>query len=126
MLAKDVKYYAETAIRLDPANFRAYHILGRWNYEVSNLSFAEKSLARIFYGKLPSASLQEAIRDFEKSRALNPGFILNYLELARSYHRMDEDKKAIDNLRIVLTLPNLMYDDARAKLQARQLITEWQ
>ena len=126
MLAKDVKYYAEKAIRLDPNNFRAYHILGRWNYEVSNLNIAEKSFARIFYGKLPSASLDDAIADFEKSRAINPAFILNYLELARSYHRMDEDKKAIAYLRILLTLPNLMYDDTRAKVIARQMLTDWQ
>src|SRR5712675_777714 len=59
MLAKDVKYYAENAIRMDPNNFRAYHILGRWYYDVSNLNLAEKSFARIFYGKLPSASLDE-------------------------------------------------------------------
>ena len=126
MLAKDVKYYAEKAIRLDPNNFRAYHILGRWNYEVSNLNIAEKSFARIFYGKLPSASLDDAIAAFEKSRAINPAFILNYLELARSYHRMDEDKKAIAYLRILLTLPNLMYDDTRAKVIARQMLTDWQ
>jgi len=126
MLARDVKYYAENAIRLDPNNFRAYHILGKWNYEVSDLNMAEKSLARIFYGKLPSASLDDAIKDFEKSRTLNPGFILNYLELARSYHRMDDDKKAIVNLHILLGLPNLMYDDARAKVIARKLLNEWQ
>jgi hypothetical protein len=126
MLARDVKYYAENAIRLDPNNFRAYHILGRWYYDVSNLNLAEKSFARIFYGKLPSASLDEAIFNFEKSRALNPAFILNYYELARSYHRMDEDKKAVAYLRILLGLPNLIYDDTRVKVIARQLLTEWQ
>lgn len=126
ILAKEVKRYAETAIRLDPNNFRAYHIMGRWNYDVSDLNLAEKSFARIFYGKLPSASLEEAIADFEKSRSLNPGFILNYYELARSYHRMDDDKKAVANLRIMLALPNMMYDDARVKGIARQLLTEWQ
>ncbi len=126
MLAKEVKYYADKAVRLDPNNFRAYHILGRWNYEVSNLNFAEKSFARLFYGSLPAASLEEAIRDFERSRFLNPGFILNYLELARSYHRMDENKKAIANLHTLLALPNLIYDDTRAKVIARQMLTDWQ
>jgi tetratricopeptide (TPR) repeat protein len=126
LLAKDVKGYAETAIRLDPTNFRAYHILGRWNYDVSNLNLAEKSFARMFYGKLPDASLDEAIIDFEKSRSLYPGFILNYYELARSYHRMGDDKKAIAYLRIVLGLPNLIYDDIRVKVKARQFLTEWQ
>jgi tetratricopeptide (TPR) repeat protein len=126
ILAKDVKHYAENAIRLDPSNFRAYHILGRWQYDVSDLNLAERSFARVFYGKLPDASLNEAIADFEKSRSLNPAFILNYYELARSYHRMGEDKKAIANLRIVLTLPDLIYDDTRIKVIARQLLTEWQ
>ncbi len=126
MLAKDVKHYAENAVRLDPDNFRAYHILGRWNYEVSDLNIAEKSFARVFYGKIPSGTLEEAIVDFEKSRSINPAFILNYLELARSYHRTGEDKKAIANLHILLGLPNQMYDDTRAKVIARQLLTEWQ
>ena len=64
ILARDVKFYAEKAIRLDPTNFRAYHILGRWNYDVSDLNLAEKSFARIFYGKLPDASLDDAIVRF--------------------------------------------------------------
>ena len=126
MMARDVKRYAENAIRLDPNNFRAYHILGRWKYDVSNLNLAEKSFARVFYGKLPSATLEEAIADFNKSRTLYPGFILNYYELARSYHRMGEDKKAVANLNILLGLPNVMYDDTRVKVIARQLLTEWQ
>jgi hypothetical protein len=126
VLARDVRNYCQIAIRLDPNNFRAYHILGRWNYEVSNLNFAEKSFARILYGKLPSASLDDAIFDFEKSRMLNPAFLLNYLELAKSYHRKDDDQKAVANLHILLSLPNSMYDDSRAKVIARQLLTEWQ
>jgi hypothetical protein len=93
---------------------------------VSDLNIAEKSFARLFYGKLPSASLEDAILDFEKSRSINPGFILNYLELARAYHRMNDDKKAIANLRILLSLPNLTYDDSRAKVIARQMLNDWQ
>jgi tetratricopeptide (TPR) repeat protein len=87
---------------------------------------AERSFARMFYGRLPDASLEEAIADFEKSRSLNPGFILNYYELARSYHRMGQDKKAIAYLRILLGMPDLIYDDIRVKVIARQLLTEWQ
>ena len=126
MLARDVKSYAENAIRLDPNNFRAYHILGRWNYEVSNLNMAEKSFARLFYGKLPSATLDDAIVDFEKSRSLVSRIHSQLFELARSYHRMGEDKKAIANLHILLGLPNVMYDDTRVKVIARKLLTEWQ
>ena len=126
MLASEVKNYCEQAIRLDPANFRAWHILGRWNYEVSNLSMAEKSFARIFYGKIPSATIDDAISDFERSRSLNPSLILNYFELAKSYHRKGDAKNALANLHILLGMPNTMYDDARLKVLARQLLSEWQ
>lgn len=126
ILARDVKFYVDKAIRLDPTNFRAYHILGRWNYDVSDLNVAERSFARMFYGKLPDASLDDAIGDFEKSRSLYPAFILNYYELARSYHRMGEDKKAIAYLRTLLTMKEVIYDDTRVKVIARQLLTEWQ
>jgi tetratricopeptide (TPR) repeat protein len=125
-LAKDVKGYAETAIKLDKDNFRAWHILGRWNYEVSNLNIAEKSFARVFYGRIPSATLDDAIFDFEKSRLLNPSFLLNYLELAKCYHRKGDDEKAIATLRTLLSMPNSMYDDIRAKTIARKLLMEWQ
>jgi tetratricopeptide (TPR) repeat protein len=125
-LAKDVKGYAETAIRLDKDNFRAWHILGRWNYEVSNLNIAEKSFARLFYGKIPSATLEDAVFDFEKSRLLNPAFLLNYLELAKCYQRKGDDKKAIATLQTLLSMPNSMYDDIRAKTIARKLLSEWQ
>jgi tetratricopeptide (TPR) repeat protein len=126
ILARDVKRYADLAIRLDPTNFRAYHILGRWNYDISDLNVAERSIARVFYGKIPDGSLNEAILCFEKSRSLFPGFILNYYELARSYHRIGQDKKAVAYLRVLLGMPDLIYDDTRIKVIARKLLTEWQ
>jgi tetratricopeptide (TPR) repeat protein len=125
VLARDIKRYAELSIRLDPTNFKPYHVLGKWNYEVSNLNVAERSLARIIYGGLPPASLKQSIYYFEKSRSLNPAFLLNYLELARAYHRNGEDEKALGQLRLLLTLPNMIYDDTRVKATARELQTEW-
>ena len=59
--ARDIKRYAENAIKYDPRNYKAWHILGRWNYEVSNLNPVERFFARWFYGALPEASLDEAI-----------------------------------------------------------------
>ena len=84
---KDIRYYADLSIREDPNNFKSYHVLGKWNYEVSNLSLTERSMAKWIFGGLPKASLQDAITDFERSLALNPSFLLNYLELARAYSR---------------------------------------
>lgn len=122
--ANDIKRYAENAIRYDPSNFKAYHILGRWHYEVSRLNFLERMFARWFYGSLPEASLADAIRNYEKSMALRPDFMLNYLELAKAMHRDGQDVRAISLLRQMDTLRDEMYDDRQVREEGRKLLTE--
>jgi tetratricopeptide (TPR) repeat protein len=120
--AKDIKRYAEQAIRYDPGNYKAYHILGRWEYEVSDLNIVERTLARWFFGALPEASLDESIRDYEKSMALRPDFLLNYYELARAYRREGEKDKAVALLRRMAGLPDGMYDDRTVRAQEQALL----
>ena len=124
-IAKEVKHHADIALKLNPNNFKAWHIVGKWNYEVSNLSFLERTGAKLFYGGIPSATLQSAIAAYEKARALNSGFLLNHLELAKAYKRNDEDKKAIACLKQILLLPVKTEDDPRIKKDAVRLLKEW-
>jgi tetratricopeptide (TPR) repeat protein len=120
--ANDIKRYAENAIRYDPSNFKAYHILGRWHYEVSRLNFLERTFARWFYGSLPEASLADAIKNYEKSMALRPDFMLNYLELAKALHRDGHDERAIGLLRHMEKLSDEMYDDRQVRQEGRKLL----
>ncbi|MBS1660878.1 MAG: hypothetical protein JST68_07480 [Bacteroidetes bacterium] len=122
--AKEIKRYAENAIRYDPSSYKGYHILGRWKFEISNLSFIERTFARWFFGALPEASLDEAIADYEKSRTLKPDFMLNYYELARSYHREGKDDKAVQLLRQMDGLKDGMYDDREVRREGQQLLKE--
>ena len=121
-LVKDIKAYADKSVREDPANFKPYHVLGKWNYEVSNLNVAERSIARMFFGGLPAASLSDCIYNFEKSLSLKPDFLLNYLELARAYQRNNEKTRAIAILHSMLRLPNAMLDDTRVKREGNALL----
>jgi len=122
--ANEIRRYAEQAIRDDPANYKAYHILGRWHYEVSNLSFIERTLARWFFGSLPESSLSDCISNLEKSRALRPDFMLNYFELARAYHREGENRRAIALLTEMLKLPDGMLDDRTVRAQGEKLMEQ--
>jgi tetratricopeptide (TPR) repeat protein len=122
---KDIKAYAERSIQLDANNFKAYHVLGKWHYEVSELNAAAKWLVKVTYGALPKASLDEALRYYEKSRQLKPGFVLNYLEMAKVYHSKDDDKKAITTLETMLKLSNTTSNDETAKKEGRELIKDW-
>jgi len=120
-----IKHYADRAIRFDPGNYKAYIILGRWNYEVSKLNFVERAFARWFYGDLPPASLAEAIRNYERSLALRPDFMLNYFELAKALHRDGRDAQAIAMLRKMDGLHDEMYDDRTVRVEGKKFIEEW-
>ena len=123
--ASAIKQYAENAIRINPGNFKGWHILGRWNYEVSGLNTLEKTLARWFYGAIPEASLKTAIADYEKSLSLKPDFLLNYLELARACHRDGQNARAIRLLQDMDRVPDKMLDDARVRAEGKKLLKEW-
>lgn len=120
----EIKRYAENTLKYDPNNFKAYHVLGKWHYEVSDLNSFERTMARLLFGGLPAASLKDAIRYYEKSRSLEPSFAINYLELAKAYHRNDEDKKAIELLVKLQTIPNRIEDDVKIKKEAKELLEE--
>lgn len=119
---KDIKTYAEKAIQLDPRHYKAYHVLGRWHFEVSNLNAVERWLLKMAYGSLPKSSLESSLRCYEKSRQLNPGFLLNYLELAKAYDRKDEDQKAIELLNTMLRLPPTSSNDATIKAEGKKML----
>ena len=120
-----IKHYVDRAIRSDPANYKAYIILGRWNYEISKLNFVERAFARWFYGDLPSATLTDAIRNYEKGLALRPDFMLNYYELAKALHRDGQDARAIVLLRKMDGLHDEMYDDRIVRVEGKKFIEEW-
>lgn len=122
---KGIKNYADRCVQLDPNNFKGYHILGRWHYEVSDLSSVEKWLVKVAYGSLPPASLQQAIGFYEKSQQLNPGLLINYLELAKCYHRKDDDARSVEMLTYLLKLPNKTIDDPTVKAEATKLLKKW-
>jgi tetratricopeptide (TPR) repeat protein len=124
--AKEVKRLLDVAIKTNPNNWLAWHILGRWNYEISNVSSIERAAARVFYSGLPEGSLQNSIMYLEKAKSLSPRFALNTFELAKAYHRNDEDVKAISLLKSLQSLPIGTEDDPMIKAQALKLIQSWE
>jgi tetratricopeptide (TPR) repeat protein len=125
-MVKDIRNHAERAIAINPSNFKAWHILGKWHYEVSNLSFIEETAVKLFYGGLPDASFTKSIQAYEKARVLHAQFALNYLELAKAYNKKDNKPKAIEMLRLLLKLPIQTEDDPRIHREAKDLLNRWE
>jgi tetratricopeptide (TPR) repeat protein len=125
--AKEIKKYVDAALKSNPNNFKALHVLGRWHYEVSDLNMMEKAAVKILYGGLPSASIKSAITALEKVQFLSGGgFVLNYLELAKAYYRNDDNKKAINTLKVMASLPNKTEDDMSIKEEGKKLLKRWE
>jgi tetratricopeptide (TPR) repeat protein len=123
---REIKTNADKAVQLNPNHGRAWHVIGKWNYEVYNLSGLEKAALKVFYGGLPPASLKNAISAYEKAKKLEPNFALNNLELAKAYHKNDEDDKAIALLKQLPAFPNKTLDDITIKEEGKKLLEKWQ
>ena len=121
---KELKSYGDKAVTMNPKNFKAWHVLGRWNYELGNLNFIERTAAKLLYGSIPEGSLKKAIVAFEKSNSISNGFILNYFELAKAYNKNDEKDKAIYTINKMLLIPNHTEDDPAIKEDARRLLQD--
>jgi tetratricopeptide (TPR) repeat protein len=80
-----VKDYAERALALDPNYDWAYHVLGRWNYEVASLDATERFFAGLVYGGLPPASTAEAVRLLRRAVVLAPRIPAHHVELGFAY-----------------------------------------
>jgi Tfp pilus assembly protein PilF len=120
--SRAIKQEAEKAIEVDPKFDLAYHMLGRWNFEVSNMNFFVKSLVRIAYGGLPTASKKMAIDNFKKAVELMPNRIVNHLQLARMYHVTDQENLVSDELKKCVDLTPVDMDDKNSQDIAKKLL----
>jgi tetratricopeptide (TPR) repeat protein len=123
---KDIKKHADQALKINPNNFKAWHILGKWHYEVSDLNFIESAAVKLFFGGLPESSFSMAINAYEKAKKIAPEFCLKYLELAKAYYKNDQKSLAISQLKKVIQLPSSTADDIIIKKEAGTLIKNWQ
>jgi tetratricopeptide (TPR) repeat protein len=113
-----IKEYAETALRLDPTDSYAYHVLGAWHYELAQLNPLMRSAARMIYGALPAASNEEAVRLLSEAVARAPQRVSHHVELGRAHAALGQKAQARAQLQAALALPNQEKDDPESKRRA--------
>lgn len=119
-LSQKIKDEAEKAIELNPENDVAHHVYARWHRKVATLSGVAKAFAKVLYGGLPPASLEQAVAHFQKAIEINPQHINHYLELGITYEMMKEWQKAQQAYLKVLELPAVENKDAAYKKEAKE------
>lgn len=124
-LSKEIKSEVDLAIKFDPSDDTAYHVLGRWNRKLSNLSWIETGFADMFLGGVPDdASDENAVSAFKKAIELNPSHINHHLELGMTYEMMDLEEEARAQYQKCLDLPKSDSDDDKYKREAKERLED--
>jgi tetratricopeptide (TPR) repeat protein len=125
MLADSVRIYAEKAIQINPANHRAYHILGRWHYEVSKLSWVVKKLSKLVFRHSPSGSFNLAVEYFNKAIALN-NIPVHHYWLGMSYLESGREEEALARFRYLLEIKDDgRYNASYFKEKAKEVLEKY-
>jgi len=120
--AYDVLKYGKIAITLDPTYDNTYHLLGRLNFELANLSWFERNIASLIYETPPAGSFNEAIDYFLEAIKLNPNDTRHWLWLSKSYLALNQHDQAKASLLKTISLKPQVQKDNNNIEEANQLL----
>ncbi len=116
--------YASRALAINTNHGKANYIMGKWHYQVSDMSWVAKSAMKAFMGGLPAASLDSAVYHMEKCKALEPYYAQNFYTLATLYKQNNRPAEALAVLNMLVKLPLRTADDARLKEEGKAMLQE--
>jgi len=107
----EFKKHIDLAAELNPKDHITQHLLGRFCYEVSQLSWIERKMAATLFAAPPTASLPEAVQHFLQAERLKPeGWKENRLFLAKCYIGLGDYATAVAWLDRADAIPMAMPD----------------
>lgn len=90
------KEHIDVAVRLSPRDPVLHHLLGRFCYEVSGLSWIERRAAAALFGSVPTASIEEALQHLLRAEELSKAcWLENRYIIGRCYIDQKKYKEAI-------------------------------
>ncbi len=114
--------YGKSALKLDPANDTAWHILGRWNRVLADVNAVKRVLAKALYGGLPVTTNEAAEKCLLKAIEINPNRLIHYIELGHIYAQMGRKEDAHNYIQQGLAMPDKEKDDPEMREVGRQLL----
>ena len=119
----DVRKYGLRAIELISDEYDpVYHMMGRWHYELADLSELEKIFASLIYAKPPQGSYDKAIAYFNTAIKIKPQEIRNHYWLGKAYSEIGEFNLAKKEFKIVTKLSPRDTDDKKMQKDAIDLL----
>jgi tetratricopeptide (TPR) repeat protein len=117
-----IKAAADRAIKLDPRNDLAWHVLGRWHKVLADVGGVQRVLGSFIYGKIPTSTNEAAAKCFEKAIEINPNRLKHYIALGQTYAQMGRVADARRFIEKGLAMPDLEKDDPEMKFNGREAL----
>ena len=96
--------------------------MGRWHYNVADLSWFERNIASLVYATPPIGSFEEAINYFKRAKNADASDIRHYLWLGKSYYAIGDHTNAKSILIQAINLKINSDGDQLLKDQANDLL----
>jgi tetratricopeptide (TPR) repeat protein len=125
-MSKRIKEEADRAIKLDPKNDLAWHVLGKWHEVLANMGAITHALGSLIYGSLPSTTNENAVACFQKAIELNPNRLMHFIELGRTFAFMGRNADARRMINKGLAMPCKEKDDPETKRKGRETLASLQ
>jgi tetratricopeptide (TPR) repeat protein len=120
--SRDIHKYSIKATQLDANLAPAWHVVGKYNLVISELSAFEKKSVQVLMGGLPAGDLPTALICFEKCYNLDKTYITHMIDLARAYIKANRIKEAKRVLTEIGAAPRKTFDDAMFKQEAVKML----
>ncbi|XP_014204189.1 regulator of microtubule dynamics protein 1-like isoform X2 [Copidosoma floridanum] len=118
--------YVEKAIEIMPNDNYLHHLMGRFQYEVSELSWFEKKIASALFAEVPKGTYEDAIPFFEAAEKLSPKpHWENKLYLGKSYIAVGKPNEAVRWLNQLKDLPVRTEEDKDVRAEAQSLLKKY-
>lgn len=123
----EFKKHIDRASELSPHDHTIRHLLGRFCYEVAELSWWERKMASTLFADPPNATMEEAKDHFMAAEELKPdGWKENRQFLAKSCIHLKDYSAALHWLDMANELPVKNPDDQQAQNDIDELLMQYQ
>lgn len=126
ILGRMVAEHSQEAIAIDSLLAYPYVSLGIYYRELANLSWFEKTLAKVFFGRLPNTSFEQALDLLRTALKLRPNFPFLHFELGKTFLMLSENEQARRHFETLVALAPETTQDKRNQAYARDLLKNWQ
>ena len=103
-LGKMLKESLDNALKIDPNDDMALHVMGRYEWSMANLNGITKMYVKMMYGALAPGSAENAEKLFKRCIELSPNRLIHKVELAKmlfDLKRYDEAHKLATKGRVL-------------------------